>query len=78
MFPQNPRPERNTRHQDQQSVPSARYCGSGRYRDVFDENETKHDMLVFGSVHVGAQLVGVGPEGFFMSSIMGLWVLVGL
>ena len=32
--------------------------------DVFEEDQAKHQMLVFGSVHVGAQLVGGGPEGF--------------
>ena len=32
-------------------------------RDVLDENETQHDVLVLGGVHVGAQLVGRGPEG---------------
>jgi hypothetical protein len=33
--------------------------------DVFDEDEAEHQVLVFGRVHVGAQLVGGGPEGFF-------------
>ena len=33
--------------------------------DVFDEDEAEHQVLVFGGVHVGAQLVGGGPEGFF-------------
>ena len=30
--------------------------------DVLDEDEAQHKVLVFGSVHVGAQLVGCGPE----------------
>ncbi len=33
-------------------------------RDVFDEDEPKHDVLVLGGVHAGAQLVGGGPERF--------------
>ena len=32
--------------------------------NVFDENQAEHEVLVFGSIHVGAQLVGRGPEGF--------------
>ena len=31
--------------------------------DVLDEDETQHDVLVLGGVHIGAQLVGRGPEG---------------
>ena len=31
-------------------------------RDVLQEDETEHDMLIFGSVHVAAHLVGCGPE----------------
>lgn len=31
-------------------------------RDVLQENEPQHHMLVFGCVHVSAQLVGGGPE----------------
>jgi hypothetical protein len=30
--------------------------------DVLDEDEAKHEVLVLGGVHVGAQLVGGGPE----------------
>ena len=33
--------------------------------NVLDENQAQHDVLVFGGVHVGAQLVGRGPECFF-------------
>jgi hypothetical protein len=32
--------------------------------NVFDEDEAKDNVLVFGSVHIGAQLVGGGPECF--------------
>jgi len=32
--------------------------------DEFKEDQAQHNMLVFGSVHVGAQLVSGGPEGF--------------
>jgi hypothetical protein len=31
--------------------------------DVFEEDEAQHQVLVFGCVHVGAQLVGGRPEG---------------
>ena len=34
-------------------------------RDVFDKNQAQHQVLVFGRIHVGAQLVSRGPEGFF-------------
>ena len=30
--------------------------------DVLDEDEAEHQVLVLGGVHVGAQLVGGGPE----------------
>ena len=30
--------------------------------DVFDKEEAERDVLVLGSVHVDAQLVGGGPE----------------
>ena len=33
--------------------------------DVLDEDEAEHEVLVLGGVHVGAQLVGGGPERFF-------------
>lgn len=31
--------------------------------DVLEEDEAQHQVLVFGGVHVGAQLVGCRPEG---------------
>jgi len=31
---------------------------------VLEENQAEDQVLVFGGVHVGAQLVGGGPEGF--------------
>jgi hypothetical protein len=40
-------------------------AGHKGVRDVFDEDEAQHQVLVFGSVHVGAQLVGRCPEGLF-------------
>ncbi len=33
--------------------------------DVLEKNQAEYQVLVFGSVDVGAQLVGGGPEGFF-------------
>ena len=30
----------------------------------FEENQPQHDVLIFGGVHIGAQLVGGGPQGF--------------
>ena len=36
--------------------------GGKGVRDVLDEDEAQHKVLVFGSVHIGAQLVGCGPE----------------
>jgi len=33
--------------------------------DIFDENQAKHDVLVFGGVHIGAQFIGGGPQGLF-------------
>ena len=41
---------------------------SGLVRDVFDKDEAEHQVLVFGGIHVGAQIVGGGPESFLMSS----------
>ena len=32
--------------------------------NVLDEDQAEDEVLVFGRVHVGAQLVGGGPEGF--------------
>ena len=29
------------------------------------KNEAEYNMLVFGSVHVGAEFIGSGPERFF-------------
>lgn len=34
-------------------------------RNVFQEDQAQHDVLVFGGVHVGAEFVGGGPEGAF-------------
>jgi hypothetical protein len=33
-----------------------------RVRDVFEENETEHDVLVLGRIHVVAQCVGGLPQ----------------
>ena len=41
-------------------VGAARGEGVG---DVLDEDKAEHQVLVLGGVHVGAQLVGGGPEG---------------
>jgi hypothetical protein len=40
-------------------------AGHKGVRDVFDEDEAQHQVLVFGGVHVGAQFVGRCPEGLF-------------
>ena len=32
--------------------------------DVFEKDQAEHEVLVFGRVHVGAQFVGRGPQGF--------------
>ena len=32
--------------------------------DVLEEDEAEDDVLVLGGIHVGAELVGGGPEGF--------------
>jgi hypothetical protein len=37
--------------------------------DVFQENQTEHDVLVLGGVHVGAQRVGGTPELGFETEI---------
>ena len=34
--------------------------------NVFEEDEAQHDVLVFGGVHVGAQLVGGRPQRAFI------------
>ena len=34
-------------------------------RNVFEEDQAQHHMLVLGGVHMAAQLVGGAPEHFF-------------
>jgi hypothetical protein len=34
-----------------------------RARDVLEEDQAKHDVLVLSGVHMAAELVGSGPEG---------------
>ncbi len=34
-------------------------------RNVFEEDETEHDMLILGRIHVVAHFVGGCPEGCF-------------
>ena len=47
--------------------------------DVFEKNQAEHQVLVFGSVNIGAQLVGGGPEGFFdVVDGHGVWVSLRL
>jgi len=43
-----------------------KFCASGGegIGNVLDEDEAKDKMLVFGCIHVGAQLVGGRPQGF--------------
>ena len=48
-------------HQPQAQVGAAGLEGVG---DVLQEDQAQHQVLVFGRVHVGAQLVGGGPERF--------------
>ncbi len=40
-------------------------------RDVFEEDEAEDDVLVFGRVHVGAELVGCEPKLGFETKIGG-------
>ena len=40
--------------------------------DVFEEDEAEDDVLVFGRVHVGAQLVGGEPELGFEAEVGGI------
>ena len=44
--------------------------------NVFEEDETKADVLVFRSVHVPAHLIGGGPElGFEVEGrAVGFWI----
>ena len=46
-------------------------------RDVLQEDEAQHDMLVVGGVQVAAQLVGGGPEFGFeaLAGVFGLGLL---
>ena len=40
-------------------------AGSEGVSNVFDKDQPKHQVLVFGGVHVGAKLVGCGSKCFF-------------
>jgi len=45
--------------------------------DVLEEDEAEGDVLVFGSVHVAAHLVGSGPKFLLKTEIGGGAVLRG-
>ena len=46
------------------------YLNLSWLRYVFQENQAQHDVLVFGSIHVGAEFVGGGPERAFEGIVL--------